>query len=293
MQVARPIFKPQKHQVLSADEFKAQQQRDSHKGSPVPGTSSPLGKRRISQQSQHNFASGSDIHPGALGLVEPSAPASSPAAAVAGSEDSQRPTSPTGGPKGVDPAILAELTKVARTSIHSADPSSAPASPKSSGAAILSAAMAAATAAARARAQQSDTSSGHMRRVGTPEALPARNGSPAVPGGTSPAAARAAAAAVGDVVGNAQQPADFGVLGSLIQQAWAHAMRMHEPVMLPTGHKVFPDGRVVKAQVPSELGLSLPAVPPGGAGKAHAAAPAAQAAAVSPGEASSVHAGSG
>ncbi|KAF6253808.1 hypothetical protein COO60DRAFT_1628108 [Scenedesmus sp. NREL 46B-D3] len=48
------------------------------------------------------------------------------------------------------------------------------------------------------------------------------------------------------------------VLGQALRLALSHAGRMQEPVVLPSGHKVFPDGRVAMYALDSELGLTLP-----------------------------------
>lgn len=263
LQVARPIYKPYKHQVLSADKYKAQRQHNEHQQkSPAGSGSSKAGShaeqqqdRRHYQQQQQSPRAG-EIHPGAIGLQ-------GAAAGLEAGEGLHAPAAAASlvGPKGVDPSILAELTAVARSSMQAAAKAEAmplqaieAATSSSNDAAVVSAAVAAATSAAKARVH---AASAQLSQTGSPVAA----ASAPVTAITSSSTLLTAAAAAGEVAGNAQgnpklgEMAPTGVLSSLIQQAWTHAVRMNEPVMLPTGHKVFPDGQVVKCHINNASGM--------------------------------------
>lgn len=237
-------------------------------GLPFPGASHPA-------------AAGTAAHtdlPSFQGYLEAAAPL---AAAADAEEEADLATAAS---QAADPAALSSLALEARSSSPDSQEQqmaagvSAAATVSSGSAAALSAAVAAATEAARAGScsehlNWADTSgSGQLAPGPWTAAVEAAVAAGDMGGSTAAAAPAIAAdanaadarpavapAAPPEIVGWVQQMSEVGALGHLLHQAYTHAVRMGEPVMLTTGHKVFPDGKGVKCHVNNELGLMLPA----------------------------------
>lgn len=275
-QTARPVVKPYKHQVLSAAEYKAQRQQDLLKATAPAASSSSAGSAAgdSSQAGQQQAAlglgldlqAGGYVHPGALGM--PAAPglslplplpleaATDPAAAfqqylppadVLHIADTAAAAAAAVAPQ----ELLLPALRVGSTVAHSLTAAS------SSMEALL-----AALAAAQARGSISDQLN---MADDAPEQHTAALAAPA------PAVAAPGSSGSGqpELVGWVGELSRESVLGGALRLALAHAVRMQEPVMLPSGHKVFPDGRVVLCVVNDELGL---AAPRGSSGDAEVAA---------------------
>jgi hypothetical protein len=277
VQVARPIFKPYKHQVLSAEEYKAQCQQDLLKATGSTASSShgsgTLDMQAGQQQHQAQLGPGGDVHPGALGM---------PAAAGL---DMALPLPLVGGlaPADVaaaDAAALFQQFLQPADALHITDataaaavaaaapqqlllPPSAPlpalhdsgsspderASSLAAGASLGNSSVAALIAALAAQARGSISDQLNMADD-APEQAAALVAAAAAPGSIAPQP---------EVLGWVNEMSRDTVLGQSLHLALTHAVRMQEPVMLPSGHKVFPDGRVVMCVVNNELGLMLPA----------------------------------
>jgi hypothetical protein len=268
----RPIFKPYKHQVLSAAEYKAQRQQDLLKATAAAASSSSShGSDEFDtqagqqQQQQHQLQMGlglqtvGEVHPGALG--SPAAPGLSlplslplESAAADAAAAFQQYLPPADVLHIADAAAAAAAATPQELLLPPAaslpvlrDSSSMPHSltaTSSSTAALL-----AALAAAQVRGSISDQLN---------MADDAQEHTAALLAATA-AAAAAAPGSQPEVVGWVSEMSRDSVLGQALQLALSHAVRMQEPVMLPSGHKVFPDGRVVLCVVNNELGLMLPA----------------------------------
>jgi hypothetical protein len=275
VQVARPIFKPYKHQVLSAEEYKAQRQQDLLTATGSTASSSngscTLDMQAGQQQHQAQLGPGGDVHPGALGM---------PAAAGLGMA---LPLPLVGGLAPADvaaadaealfqqflqPADALHITDATAAAVAAAAPQqlllppSAPlpalhdsgslpderASSLAAGASLGNSSVAALIAALAAQARGSISDQLNMaddapEQAAAPVAAAAPSSMPPQP----------------EVLGWVNEMSRDTVLGQSLHLALTHAVRMQEPVMLPSGHKVFPDGRVVLCVVNNELGLMLPA----------------------------------
>jgi hypothetical protein len=259
--------------VLTAAEYQAQRQQDLLKAT-GSATSSSHGSASFDiaagqQQHQAQLGPGSDVHPGALGmpaatgldmplslpLVGGLAPADVAAADAAAAFQQFLPSA--------DALHMADATAAAAPQ-QVLLPSSAPMPPPgesgsvpeglanslAAGASLGSssvAALIAALAAAQARGSISDQLN---MADDAPEQAAALGAAAAAPGSST---------AQPEVLGWVNEMSRDTVLGQTLHQALTHAVRMQEPVMLPSGHKVFPDGKVVMCVVNNELGLMLPA----------------------------------
>jgi hypothetical protein len=284
VQVVHPITKPYKHYVLSAEEYKAQRQQDLLKATGSAASSShasgdfDIQAGQQQQQQQAQLGAGGDVHPGALGMPAATGldiPLSLPLVGGLAPADVAAADAATVFQQFLQPAEalhMADATAAAAAAAVAAAapqqlllPPSAPmpavqdsgsvpdgyASSLAAGALLGSsslAALIAALAAAQARGSISDQL--NMADDAPEQAAILVAAAAAAPGSIAPQP---------EVLGWVNEMSRETVLGQTLHLALTHAVRMQEPVMLPSGHKVFPDGRVVMCVVNNELGLMLPA----------------------------------
>jgi hypothetical protein len=265
LQTVRPISKPHKYQVLTAEQYKAQRQQDLLKATSTGAFDAQAGQQ-VQQQVQQvqlelGQQSGSAVHPGALGMPAAeglSLPMALPleAAGTDAAAAFQQYLPPAGVMRVAAPAATAapqDLLLPQAASLPALDGSAVP-----PGLAPSSSSMAALLAALAAAQRGSISDQLNMADDGASEqqaaALLASTAAAAAPGSST-----AGSSSQPEVLGWVAEMSRESVLGQHLHDALSHAVRMQQPVMLPSGHKVFPDGSVVLCLVNNELGLMLPA----------------------------------